>query len=77
LRRRVEHLRFRFHHSLCALQFNALLVRAGVDPSALDHIDLVDAALCALAAHHFVMNQYKADGDAAGGYIIVPSPARK
>jgi len=77
LRRRAAHLRFRFHHSLCALQFNALLVGAGLDASAFDHIDLVDAALCALAAHHFIINQYKARGDAAGGYIIVPSPARE
>ncbi len=55
----------------------ALIVRAGVDASALDHIDEVDAALCALAGQHFVMNQYKAYGDATGGYIIVPSPARE
>jgi len=52
-----------------------LLARAGLEASALDHIDDVDAALCALAAKHFVMNQYKAYGDAGSGYIIVPAGA--
>jgi len=54
-----------------------LLMRAGLEVSAFDHIDEIDAALCAIAAQHFVMNHYKAYGNADSGYIIVPFPARK
>jgi predicted nuclease with RNAse H fold len=49
----------------------ALLRAAGIDPSPLRNIDEVDAALCALAAQHFVAGTFKAYGDDAGGYIIV------
>lgn len=50
----------------------ALLRQAGIDPSPLQNIDEVDAALCALAAQHFAAGTFKAYGDAIGGYIIVP-----
>ena len=55
-------------------QRRALLEKAGVDLTELTNIDLVDAALCALAAH------YAARGDACQtygepetGYIVVPT----
>jgi predicted nuclease with RNAse H fold len=51
----------------------ALLRGAGIDPTPLRNIDEVDAALCALAAQHFAAGTFKAYGDAAGGFIIVPS----
>lgn len=53
-----------------------LLVRAGLEVSFFKHIDDIDAALCALAAQHFVMNHYKAYGNADSGYIIVPAAGK-
>lgn len=50
----------------------ALLKRAGLAGPGLTKIDLVDAALCALAAQHFLAATALAVGDALGGYIIVP-----
>jgi predicted nuclease with RNAse H fold len=50
-----------------------LLGRAGIATDSLTNIDEVDAALCALTAHHFLAGTFKAYGDDAEGYIVVPS----
>ena len=50
-----------------------LLSRAGIATDSLTNIDEVDAALCALTAHHFLAGTFKAYGDNAEGYIVVPS----
>lgn len=50
-----------------------LLGEAGIGTGQLDNIDEVDAALCALTAHFFLAGRFKAYGDAAEGFIIVPS----
>ena len=52
-----------------------LLRRAGVDPARLQGIDEVDAALCALTARCFASGEFRAYGDALGGFIVVPSVA--
>jgi predicted nuclease with RNAse H fold len=52
-----------------------LLNRAGVDISKLTNIDKVDAALCALAAHHFALGTFKTYGEAMTGLIVVPRSA--
>ena len=49
-----------------------LLREAGLSIDSLTNIDLVDAALCALTAHHLLAGTYKAYGDAAEGFIVVP-----
>ncbi len=49
-----------------------LLREAGVSTDALTNIDWIDAALCALAAHHLVMGTFKTYGDVAEGLIVVP-----
>lgn len=49
-----------------------LLTSAGVDISRLSNIDLIDAALCALAAHRFLLGDFKSYGEAADGLIVVP-----
>lgn len=49
-----------------------LLRKAGVSTEALMNIDWIDAALCALAAHHLVMGTFKTYGDGAEGFIVVP-----
>lgn len=49
-----------------------LLRLAGFDPSAYANIDELDAALCALTAQRFLENDFKAYGDAVGGFIVVP-----
>lgn len=49
-----------------------LLREAGVSTKALTNIDWIDAALCALAAHHFVMGTFKAYGEVAEGFLVVP-----
>jgi predicted nuclease with RNAse H fold len=49
-----------------------LLEEAGVSTEALTNIDWIDAALCALAAHHLGTGTFKAYGDAAEGFIVVP-----
>jgi len=53
----------------------ALLADAGIDTRPLDSIDLIDAALCALAAHFFAQARYSAYGDADDAFIVVPAPA--
>jgi predicted nuclease with RNAse H fold len=50
-----------------------VLIRAGVEVAGLNTIDEIDAALCALTAERFAQDRFKAHGDAAGGFIIVPS----
>ena len=52
-----------------------LLQRAGLDIGALTNIDKVDAALCALAAHRFLLGDFKPYGESATGFIIVPASA--
>ena len=49
-----------------------LLREAGISVTLLTNIDHVDAALCALTAHHFVVGTFKTYGDAAEGFIVVP-----
>lgn len=58
------------------VQRRTLLAQAGIDTSALSSIDAIDAAVCALTAAHLAGGQVRAYGDAAGGYIFVPAPAR-
>lgn len=53
----------------------ALLEEAGIDTRRLTNIDLVDAALCALAAQHFATARFDAFGTAGDALIVVPSPA--
>src|SRR5262245_14900179 len=50
-----------------------LLIEAGIATDRLDNLDEIDATLCALAALHFLAGRFKAYGDAAEGFIIVPS----
>jgi hypothetical protein len=55
------------------LQRLALLRQAGIDTAPLTSIDRIDAALCALAAHHLASGYpCRAYGDAASGLIVVP-----
>lgn len=49
-----------------------LLREARLSMAALTNIDMVDAALCALAAHHLLAWTFKTYGDAAEGFIVVP-----
>ena len=51
----------------------ALLQNAGIDIARLSNIDLVDAALCALTAHHLMAGSIKSYGDAESGLIVVPT----
>ncbi len=50
----------------------ALLGNAGIANARLTNIDLVDAALCALTAHHFLVGPIKTYGDRETGFIVVP-----
>jgi predicted RNase H-like nuclease len=50
-----------------------LLREGGVTTEALTNIDLIDAAICAIAAHHFLTGRFKTYGDAAEGFIVVPN----
>lgn len=50
-----------------------LLHGAGITISDLTNIDLVDAALCALAAHYLVADNFKNYGDTREGFIVVPA----
>lgn len=51
----------------------ALLLRAGLDVTALAGIDEIDAALCALAARALAAGRHQAYGDPTGGFIVVPA----
>lgn len=61
---------------LCARNKRAdrrrLLGRAGIATDSLTNIDEIDAALCALTAHHVLAGTFKAYGDDAEGYVLVP-----
>lgn len=50
-----------------------LLRGFGIDTSRLANIDTVDAALCAITAHYYLSGRFKAYGDAAEGFIVVPA----
>jgi predicted RNase H-like nuclease len=50
-----------------------LLREAGICIDSLTNIDQVDAAICALAAHHLIAGTFKSYGDAAEGFIVVPN----
>lgn len=49
-----------------------LLRENAVDTEALTNIDWIDAALCALAAHHLLMGSAKTYGGVEEGFIVVP-----
>lgn len=49
-----------------------LLRKAGIDTTPLTNLDLVDAALCALAATYVLAGNIKCYGDSADGFIVVP-----
>jgi predicted RNase H-like nuclease len=51
-----------------------LLREAGLSIDSLSNIDMVDAALCAFAAHHLLAGTFKTYGDAEEGFIVVPVP---
>ena len=52
----------------------ALLAHAGIDPAPFSSIDLVDAALCALTAHHLATGRpCRAYGEPSTGLIVVPA----
>lgn len=50
-----------------------LLQEAGVKTDALSNIDLIDAAICALAAQQLLSGKCKAYGDPTEGFIVVPN----
>lgn len=50
-----------------------LLLRGGVSLRGNESTDELDALLCALAGLRFAENEFKAYGDAEGGFIIVPA----
>lgn len=50
-----------------------LLHEAGIALERLTNIDQLDAALCALAAHHLVARSARIYGDAHDGVIVVPA----
>jgi predicted nuclease with RNAse H fold len=55
-------------------QRRALLAQAGLDPTPFTNIDLVDAALCALTAHHLASGRpCTGYGVASTGLIVVPA----
>lgn len=49
-----------------------VLRSAGYDPDGLSNIDLVDAALCAIAAKALQSGRFEAFGNAREGYIVTP-----
>ncbi len=51
----------------------AVLHSRGLNVSGLVNIDFVDAALCAVAADAFRKNTFKAYGNSAEGFIVVPA----
>jgi len=54
-------------------QRTELLRQAGINPAPLTSIDVIDAALCALAAHHLASGlPCRAYGEAGSGLIVVP-----
>jgi predicted nuclease with RNAse H fold len=56
-------------------QRSELLQQAGIDTASLTSIDWIDAALCALSAHHLASGlPCRAYGEPASGLIVVPEP---
>lgn len=53
-----------------------ILETAGIGSNALTAIDDIDAALCAVAAQHVLSGSFKALGDAAEGYILLPTSSQ-
>jgi predicted nuclease with RNAse H fold len=54
-------------------QRTALLTKAGINTAPLTNIDLIDAALCALTAHHVVSSgECVSYGEPESGLIVVP-----
>ena len=54
-------------------QRSQLLRQAGIDPACLSSIDRIDAALCAVVAHHLASGlPCRAYGEPASGLIVVP-----
>jgi predicted nuclease with RNAse H fold len=49
-----------------------LLREAGLSIASLSNIDMIDAALCALTAHHLLAGRFRTYGDVAEGFIVVP-----
>jgi len=49
-----------------------LLEAAGVGTKALSSLDLLDAALCAVAAHRYLRGDYRLLGDPEEGFILLP-----
>lgn len=50
----------------------ALLQQSGLSIEALTNIDMVDAALCALTAHHLARGSFRTYGEVGSGFIVVP-----
>lgn len=55
----------------------ALLSEAGVALGLLTNIDTVDAALCALSAHHLLAGRVAVYGEAQSGVIVIPDLNKK
>jgi len=49
-----------------------LLQEREINIQPLTNIDWIDAALCALAAHHFLSGSVNTHGDVEEGFIVVP-----
>jgi predicted nuclease with RNAse H fold len=49
-----------------------VLEAAGIGTGELGSLDLVDAALCAAAAHRYLLGDYRMLGDAEGGFLVLP-----
>jgi len=49
-----------------------LLQQSAIDTRPLTNIDWIDAALCALTAHHFLRGSVRAYGGIEDGFIVVP-----
>ncbi len=50
----------------------AVLEAAGIGAGALGSLDLVDAALCAVAARSYLRGDYRQLGDREGGFLLLP-----
>jgi hypothetical protein len=54
-----------------------LLLNEGIDTTRLTNIDMIDAALCALAAYHLLAGDVRTYGEAKEGFIVVPGKSRR
>jgi hypothetical protein len=50
-----------------------LLAGLGIDTGALGSLDFIDAALCAVAARRYLLEDYQKLGDPAEGYLLLPT----